>query len=407
MQPASHPDKMSRQEIRASTSLAMVFALRMLGLFLILPVFSVYAAHLPGGDQAWLVGLAMGMYGLTQCIGQIPFGIASDKFGRKPVIVAGLIIFAAGSFVAAAAQDIVWVIAGRALQGAGAISAAVSAFVADSTREEHRTKAMAMVGASIGVTFAFSLVAAPVLYSYIGMPGIFVMTGLLTLVAIAVVLFVVPEAPMVKAKRVPLSAVLKQSELMRLNIGVFILHMTQMVMFVVIPGVLVQYTGLSVSEHWKFYLPIVLLSFIFMIPAIIVGEKYAKMKQIFVWAIGLLLMVQLGFYWTLDHVVQYGWLLLLWLFVFFWAFNILEACLPSLVSRLAPADAKGTALGVYNTLQSLGLFCGGLIGGWLQQRTSSAFVFIVTAACVCLWLVVASFMKNLPRRQKDGAAIEN
>lgn len=292
---------MSGAEVRASASLASIFALRMLGLFLILPVFAVHAKGLSGGESAAMVGLAMGIYGLAQSFGQIPFGIASDKYGRKRVIVVGLVLFALGSFVAAGAQDIGWVIAGRAIQGAGAISAAVTAFIADSTREEHRTKAMAMVGASIGLTFAVSLVASPLLYKLIGMGGIFGLTGVLALVAIGVVLFVVPDAPMVKARRVPWGEVLRHGELMRLNFGVFALHMTQMAMFVVLPAALVQYAGLPVAEHWKIYLPVVLASFVFMLPPVFIGEKRGLMKQVFVAAISLLLLVQIGMWLTLSH----------------------------------------------------------------------------------------------------------
>src|SRR5690606_10313993 len=222
---------MTRTEIRASVSLASVFALRMLGLFLILPVFSVHAASLPGGENTALVGLALGIYGLTQSFGQLPFGMASDKFGRKRVIVIGLLLFAVGSFVAAVADDIYWVIIGRALQGAGAISAAVTALIADSTRDEHRTKAMAMDGASIGLTFAVSLVLAPVMYEAIGMDGMFVLIGVLSLAAIAVVLHVVPDVPLMPVARVPFRDVVGNRELMRLNFGVFALQLIQMAMF--------------------------------------------------------------------------------------------------------------------------------------------------------------------------------
>jgi len=395
---------MSGAEVRASASLASIFALRMLGLFLILPVFAVYAKGLSGGENVALVGLAMGIYGLAQSFGQIPFGIASDKYGRKPVIVAGLILFALGSFVAAGADDIAWVIAGRAIQGAGAISAAVTAFIADSTREEHRTKAMAMVGASIGLTFAVSLVASPLLYKLIGMGGIFSLTGVLALVAIAVVWFVVPDAPMVKARRVPFGEVLRHGELMRLNFGVFALHMTQMAMFVVLPAAFVQYAGLPVDEHWKIYLPVVLASFVFMLPPVFIGEKRGVMKQVFVGAISLLLIVQIGMWLTLSHFAAHWGVLVFLLFAFFVAFNILEACQPSLVSRIAPAAAKGTALGVYNTLQALGLFCGGALGGWLKQNVGAASVFVMCAVATLTWLIIASNMKNLPRRGNRTAS---
>ncbi len=391
-------DGMSRAEVQASASLASIFALRMLGLFLILPVFAEYAKTLSGGQNVALVGLAMGMYGLAQSFGQIPFGIASDKFGRKPVIVVGLLLFALGAFIAAGANDIVWVSVGRAIQGAGAISAAVTAFIADSTREQHRTKAMAMVGASIGLTFAISLVISPLLYQLIGMHGIFLLTGVLALLAIAVVLWVVPAAPMVMARRVPFAEILQHGELMRLNLGVFALHLTQMAMFVVMPAALIQYSGLPLAEHWKIYLPVVLASFLLMLPPVIVGEKRGMMKHVFVAAISLLLLVQIGMWAAFSQPATHGWVLVVLLFVFFVAFNVLEACQPSLVSRIAPPAAKGTALGVYNTLQSLGLFCGAVLGGWLKQHIGAASVFVMCGVATLTWLIIASNMKNLPRR---------
>jgi len=394
---------MSGAEVRASASLASIFALRMLGLFLILPVFAVHARTLPGGESAALVGLAMGMYGLAQSFGQIPFGMASDKFGRKPVIVLGLVLFALGSFVAAAAHDVTWIIVGRAIQGAGAISAAVTAMIADSTREEHRTKAMAMVGGSIGLSFAVSLVISPLLYKVIGMAGIFALTGLLALAAIVVIVFVVPTVPIVKARRVPFGDVLRHAELMRLNVGVFALHMTQMAMFVVVPAALVQYAGLPLAQHWKIYLPVVLVSFLFMLPPVFIGERRGMMKQIFVAAIALLLLVQIGMWAALRHPLQHWWLLVALLLAFFIAFNILEACQPSLVSRIAPPAAKGTALGIYNTLQSLGMFCGGALGGLLKQYAGASSVFLMCAAATLTWLIIASNMKNLPRRGTASA----
>ena len=393
-------DRMTPEELRASLSLSSIFALRMLGMFLILPVLAVHAHSLPGGDNATLVGLAMGIYGLTQAFGQIPFGAASDKYGRKRIIIIGLLMFAAGSFIAAFAQSLAWVIVGRALQGAGAISAAVTAFVADATREEQRTKAMAMVGSSIGLTFALSLIAAPVLYAMIGMSGIFTLTGVFSLLAIFVVAFVVPPAPpKLPASRVPFSEVLANGELMRLNFGVFALHLTQMAMFVVVPAALVQHADLPLESHWKVYLPVVLVSFVMMLPPILIGERRSKMKQVFLAAIALMLLVQLGFWLFLGYPGHWS-LLAMLLLAFFVAFNILEACQPSLVSRLAPPAAKGAALGVYNTLQALGLFCGGALGGWLTQHVSPGAVFMVAAALSFAWLIIASGMKNLPRRRE-------
>ncbi|MFZ6656438.1 MFS transporter [Undibacterium sp. TJN19] len=393
---------MSRDELRSGASLASIFALRMLGLFLILPVFAIHAKTLPDGDNSSLVGLAMGIYGLSQAFGQIPFGIASDKYGRKRIIVIGLILFAIGAFVAAGATTVVGVIIGRAIQGAGAISAAITALIADSTREEHRTKAMAMVGGSIGLTFAFSLVAAPLLYQSIGMGGIFAMTGILSLLAIVVVLFVTPDAPAARHAPVALSVILKNRELMRLNYGVFALHLTQMAMFVVVPAALVQYADLPVTAHWKVYLPVMFASFIAMLPAIFIGEKYGKMKQVFVGAISLLLVVEIGFWQYLQSPAMLVGLL----FAFFIAFNILEACQPSLVSRIAPPAAKGAALGVYNTLQAVGLFCGGAIGGWLKQALNPSSVFVLSALLTAVWLIIAINMPDVAKRSKKASPVQ-
>lgn len=397
---------MTPTELRASISLASIFALRMLGLFLILPVFAEHGKTMSGGENAAMVGLAMGIYGLAQAFCQIPFGAASDRFGRKPVILLGLAMFVVGAVIAAMATEIVWVIVGRAIQGAGAISAAITALIADSTREQHRTKAMAMVGGSIGLTFALSLVGAPILYHAIGMSGIFWLTGILALAAMGVVAFVVPAAPMIRAQRIALPEVLRHPELMRLNVGVFVLHLTQVAIFIVVPAALVQAVDLPLALHWKIYLPVVLASFVLMLPPVFIGEKLGKTKQVFVAAIILLLIVQVGLWWCLSQAIPHGWLLLTLLLAFFVAFNILEASQPSLVSRIAPPAAKGTALGVYNTLQSLGLFCGGALGGWLVQHVSPSAVFIFGAGLTVVWLIMAANMKNLPRRGHSVAVVQ-
>ncbi len=394
---------MTAAERRASVSLASIFALRMLGLFLILPVFAVHARGMPGGDDAMLVGLALGIYGLTQGLLQIPFGIASDRFGRKRVIVFGLLLFAAGSFVAAGAQDLATTIVGRAVQGAGAISAAVTAFIADSTRDSQRTKAMAMVGASIGLTFALSLVAAPLLYGAIGMDGLFAMTGLLALAAIGVVTLVTPAAPQAGPahgdERTPLSAVAFEPDLRRLNFGIFTLHAVQMAMFVALPTWLADRGGLALAEHWKLYLPVVLLSFALMVPPLLWSERAGRLRGLFLAAVGLLLAVQLGFALQPGGLTAFAVLLL----AFFVGFNILEASLPSLVSRLAPPDAKGAALGVYNTTQALGLFVGGALGGWIQGSWGRAAVFVACAALIALWLMVAAGHRRWPASLREQA----
>lgn len=395
-------DKMSPEERRAGASLASIFALRMLGLFLILPVFSVYAKTLPGGDNLALVGFALGAYGLTQAFFQIPYGIASDIFGRKPVIVVGLLVFALGSFVAAWAPDMTWIIVGRVLQGMGAISAAVTALAADLTREEHRTKVMAMIGSSIGLVFALSLVGAPILYGLIGMAGLFIMTGALALAAIILLLKAVPPAPPpLGHEKLPLRQVVFDPDLIRLNVGIFVLHMVQMAMFVVLPHALVNHGGLEAAAHWKVYLPAVLLSFAIMVPAIIAAERKDKMRPIFLAAIALLVVVQSG-------LLLYSaslWALALWLVLFFVAFNVLEATLPSLVSRTAPPSAKGAALGVYNTTQALGLFVGGAAGGYIAQNFGDNAVFAACTGLVLVWLVVANSM-NFPQRRVTAAATQ-
>jgi MFS family permease len=380
-------ERMSSAELRAGASLAGVFGLRMLGLFLILPVFAVHAPQLSGGDNLTLVGLALGAYGLAQAFLQIPFGMASDRWGRKPVIYAGLAIFTAGSFLAALGTDIWTVIAGRSLQGAGAISSVVVALAADLSREQHRTKIMAMIGASIGLMFALSLVGAPVLYRWIGMPGLFVVTGVLSLGAIWVVKALVPDAPP-RPHAVPGRARdMLHPELLRLNLGIFVLHAVQMAMFVIVPVRLVG-AGLEVSGHWKLYLPVVLASFLVMVPPILYADRRHRPKPVLLGAVALLAAVQ-ALFMGAGSVLAYGLLLV----GFFAAFNVLEAMLPSLVSRVAPAHARGAAIGVYNTTQTLGLFFGGLAGGWAGKHFGGDAVFAVCAAACLLWFAAGLAMQ--------------
>jgi MFS family permease len=388
--------RMTALEIRASVSLASIFALRLLGLFLILPVFAVYAQSIPGGTDATLVGLALGIYGLTQGLLQIPYGAASDRWGRKPVIAAGLIVFAAGSFIAALATDIVWTIIGRAIQGAGAISAAVTALIADSTRDAHRTKAMALVGASVALTFAGSLVLAPMLYPFIGVRGLFAMTGVLVIAAIGVLFWVVPATSdaSVESKgedRFRTRAAVLDRQLLRLNAGIFVLHMVLMAMFVVVPVLLVQ-GGLPLPQHWKIYFPVVMLSFALMAKPLIVAERRGLMRSLFIGSIVLVLAAQIGFLLRGDTFLWMA----LWLLIFFTGFNILEASLPSLVSRIAPASAKGLALGIYNTAQALGLFVGGALGGAIVVRWGSEAVFVFAAIVTAAWWLIALGMREVP-----------
>ena len=380
---------MTALERRSSASLALLFALRMLGLFLVLPVFALEAHKYPGGEDATMVGLAMGIYGLTQGVLQIPFGMASDRWGRKPVILVGLLIFAIGSFMAALAPTLPWLVAGRALQGAGAISAAVTALLADQTRDVVRTKAMALVGMSIGLMFAVSLVVSPWLNSLIGLHGLLAATGALALAGMAVVVLWVPPEPPLRAQppRGGLRVVLRQPALLRLNLGVFVLHAVQLAMWVVLPAMLVQ-AGLSKDQHWHIYLPAVLGSFLAMGMVLFPLERRGYLRAVFLSAIGLMALVQIGLLGATFFTPTIEMLSVL-LFVFFCGFNVLEASQPSLVSKLAPALQRGAALGVYNTLQSFGFFAGGLCGGWLVKNAGSQGLFVATSAAIALWLFVA------------------
>jgi len=394
----SDSNPMTSTERRATISLAGIFGLRMLGMFLILPVFALYAKTLPGGEDHTLIGLALGMYGLTQAILMIPFGMASDRFGRKPVIIIGLVIFALGSFFAASATDLWGVLLGRALQGAGAISAAVTALLADLTREEKRTQAMAMIGSTIGLAFAFSLAAGPAFYHWIGVPGMFAMTGALALLATLVVQFITPNPGATafhsdaEANPARLKDVLRQVELLRLNWGIFALHAAQMAMFIVVPFALVD-GGLDAQHHWQVYLPVLLASLVLLVPVIIYGEKRGELKKVFVTAIALMFVAQVG----LAFSMHLFWGVVAALFAYFVAFNILEASLPSLVSKIAPPEAKGTAMGVYNTSQALGMFFGGFAGGWLAQQQGFASVFAFCAGLMAIWLLLAARMVPPPR----------
>ena len=378
--------------MRATVSLAGIFALRMLGLFMIMPVFSVYAKTIPGGDNVLLVGIALGAYGVTQSLLYIFYGWASDKLGRKPVIATGLVIFALGSFVAAMAHDMTWIIVGRVIQGMGAVSSAVIAFIADLTADEHRTKAMAMVGGSIGVSFAIAIVGAPIVYQWVGMNGLFALVGVLSLLAVGVVLWIVPDAAKPVHVRAPFAEVLHNVELLRLNFGVLVLHATQTALFLVVPRILVA-GGLPVASHWEVYLPVMGLSFVMMVPAIIAAEKRGKMKPVLCGAIALILIGQLLLGTAPHTILSVAGIL----FVYFLGFNILEASQPSLVSKLAPGTRKGAAAGVYNTTQSIGLALGGVAGGWLMKSAGQNAVFFACSGLVLAWLIIAANMKA-PRK---------
>ena len=388
------PDMMTAIERRASFSLASIYGLRMLGLFIILPIFAIYARHLPGGDSHLLIGIALGAYGLTQAMLQIPSGWLSDRYGRKPVIYAALTLFAVGSFIAAGAHDIYWIIVGRIVQGAGALNAAVMALTADLTREEVRTKAMAMIGITIGVTFSVSMVLSPMLNNFLGVPGIFALTGVLALLAIGVVKFMIPNPAIThfhsdtEASGKHFVEVLRNKDLLRLDFGIFSLHAILMSVFMQVPFVM-EKDGLPLSHHWYVYLPVMLVAFMLMVPPIVIAEKKAKMKQIFMLSIFLAMCAQAFLMFAQNSV----WGVAAALLVFFTAFNVLEATLPSMISKIAPLAAKGTAMGVYSSVQFLGAFSGASIGGALLQFVGGNSVFVFAIVLLLVWLIVASTMK--------------
>jgi predicted MFS family arabinose efflux permease len=380
-------------ERRASFALAGLFAARMLGLFLLLPVFAVAALGVAGGDDPARVGLALGMYGLTQACMQIPFGLASDRWGRRPVVLIGLLLFVLGSVICALSNDIFWITIGRAIQGSGAISAAITAWLADATRPEVRTRAMAMVGGSIGLSFALALVVAPLIVGVGGLSGLFWSIALLGVVCLAVARFVVPVVPLASKPVQPARPmqVFTHVDLLRLNFGVFCLHLIQVAMFVVVPPLFIQLGGLSSAELWKVYLPVIFGSFIFMVPLIFIAEKRrAHRAMLRVAVAGLVLVFAL-----LPWASQGFYLLAAGLTAFFVMFNVLEALQPSLVSRVAPPELKGLALGFYNTAQAAGLFLGGSLGGALVVWGGASVVFWASCWLSALWLLVTWGLRPL------------
>ena len=388
-------DVMTPTERKAAVSLATIYMLRMLGLFMILPVFALYAEELEGYTPV-LVGIAVGIYGLTQAIFQMPFGMISDRIGRKPIIIAGLIIFAIGSVIAAMADSMLGVIIGRAIQGAGAIAATVMALAADLTREEHRLKAMAIIGMSIGLSFSASLILGPLFNSWIGVSGIFWLTALLALLGIVVVKYVVPTPAVSRfhrdAEPVPeqFATVLKDHQLLRLDAGIFALHLILTATFVVIPLSLRDHAGLGADDHWLVYFGVMVIAMGLMVPFVIRAEKKRRMKQVFISAILMIAIAEGALAIAYESLVG----TVIALLVFFIAFNVLEATLPSLIAKTAPPDKKGTAMGIYSSSQFFGAFCGGMMGGWLFGLGGVSAVFLFCVLVALGWFLLAVTMKN-------------
>lgn len=387
--------RMSATELRSSMALALIFFLRMTGLFIILPVFALYAEHLPDATPT-LVGIALGSYGLTQALLQIPFGMMSDMFGRKPIIIAGLLIFMAGSIIAGLADSIYIIIIGRALQGAGAIAAAVIALTADLTRDSQRSKAMAMIGISIGIAMSIAFVGGPVLNHFIGVPGLFYTAALLAFLAIVVLLSLVPtpEHMHLYAEDRPVGSkmkgVLADPALVRLYLGIFLLHMLLMSTFVALPLILRDVAGLPSAQHWEVYLPVLLVSGMLLGPCMIYSERYRKADLFFLMAICLMALSQFGLYGWHGSVLQ----ITITLVLFFLAFNFLEASLPAMISRTAPAADKGTALGVYSTCQFIGIFIGGVTGGYIHEHFGLEDVFLFGGVIGATWLLANLILRE-------------
>ena len=391
--------KLNSLEKRAAVSLALIFSMRMLGLFMLMPILAIYGQELEGVSPLW-IGIAIGAYGLTQALFQIPMGWLSDRFGRRPIIILGLIIFAIGSVIAGFAKSIEMVTLGRAIQGMGAIASAVLALASDVTREEQRPKVMAVIGMCIGMSFAVALVLGPMIATSFGLSGVFFITAVMALAGIVIVLTLVPvsytqsNSGEVTASKGSLLDMLLNPQLLRLDFGVLILHWMMTSIFVAFP-VLLTNTGLNINDHWQVYLPVLLLSFVFMVPMIIIAAKKKIEKSMFLFSIGILVAASAAM-----TISQSLWPLVATVFIFFIGFNFLEASLPAHVSRMAPAGQKGTAMGVYSSSQFLGAFLGGVSGGYLVGEFGFVYLFAANGIIALLWLVLAFGMKLPPSSKR-------
>lgn len=393
---------MNSEERRALLGLISVVSLRMFGLFLVIPIISLYASGLVGATPL-LIGLALGGYGLTQALLQIPFGWWSDKVGRKPVIVLGLCLFGIGGLFAAMAKSVLVLILARALQGAGAISAATMALLADLTRTEQRTKGMALFGVAIGTSFILALVFSPILENIMGVPGMLSLSLLCAALAIVLILFYVPNSAVKKqdVTQVELKhmvQVFKHASLWRLDLSVFLLHGLLAMAFVVLPLLLANSLHVTHKQLIWVYGPVLVASFILMLPLVILAERKQKAKQVLLVAIALL---ALGLV-CLSFAIHSLALVIAALFVFFAGFNVLEATLPSWVSKVAPSVYRGTALGAYASSQFLGMFCGALFAGWLLKWNNYSLIFEVGCAIAIIWLLVMCAMPRLSSPEKAG-----
>lgn len=386
---------MSATELKAALSLSAVFFLRMLPLFMLLPVLSL-AGESYRASTPQLLGIALGIYGLTQASLQIPFGMLSDRFGRKPIICLGLVIFIIGSLIAAMSDSVYGLILGRALQGAGAIAAAIMALAADLSTEQHRTKVMALIGISIGISFSVAFVLGPLLYNYIGINGLFYLGICLAILAILILLLIVPN-PMDQTKidKGPinlqsLKSVLSNPYLLKLDISIFNSHLILMANFVVIPLSLRDLVQIEVTSHWQVYLGVLFASLFIMLPFMAFGERLKKTKVFYSISIILIILSQAGLAFFHSDLIS----LVLFMILFFGAFNYLEALLPSEVSRATLAETKGTALGVYSSSQFIGIFVGGLLGGFFHQQFGITSVHSFCLFMALLWFCIILYLPH-------------
>jgi len=381
---------MTKLERGFALKISLIMATRMLGLFMIFPIFSVYANHYESVTPFY-IGLAIGAYGLTQAFFQIPFGYLSDKYGRKPLLIFGLIIFFIGSVVAANATDIYQVVAGRALQGAGAISAVLMAFLADYVSEDERPKANAFVGVQIGMAFMLALLLGPIIGHQFGISGMFWIIAGLSIVALVVVT-TLPHAKPIKQYKLSIDNFKKilTTDLLRLDFSIFALHLILTSSFIAIPIFLVDNNILSIQDNWKIYLPVIVISFLGMIPMIIVATKYQKTKTVFLLSIFILAFSQILFYKSALNYTTFFVILTL----FFVAFNALEALLPSLIAKTASSDKRGLAMGFYSSSQFFGAFVGGVIGGWIYNNFGLNSVFLFTTFTAIIWWLIALSMRT-------------
>jgi MFS family permease len=383
---------MNASERLFALKVSLIMSVRMLGLFMLFPVMSVYAGDYDSSTP-FLIGMAIGIYGLTQALLQIPFGYLSDRFGRKPILIIGLLIFLLGSIVAANASNIIFVVIGRALQGGGAISAVLMAFLADSISVDNRAKANAFVGFQIGVAFMLSLIIGPIITSRIGLSGLFWVIGLFSIIAMLIVLSLQHSKPInyyrlsFKAFKETLS-----KELITLDFSVFSLHLILASGFIVMPLLIMENQIVSMIDNWQLYLPAVLLSFVGMIPLIIISEKFKKTKYILLLSVFLLIISQIIFYISNLNFSIF----LITLTIFFVAFNTIEAILPSLLSKAASASKRGLAMGIFSTSQFLGTFIGGAIGGLIYDiyDLNSVFLFTIFVAIIWWFMVLFSPLKT-------------